>query len=440
MARGSILIVDDEESVTYTMQAILEKDGYTVSTATKGVEAVELLRAQTFDILLTDLRLDDLDGLSILAEVRERSPDTVAILLTGYASLESAVKALREGAYDYLFKPCDVEELRATIARGMERRQLRLQLAERVQELEEANRTISRMNVELHGRVEEATAELRQRMEDLARANEEIENLYREAEDRVTELKQLDELKSRFISMASHELKTPLTAVSGFAQMVARRVQRRLDLGRPTKDEWEEEQRANLHQLELLRNQAWKLVRLVDELLDVSRIESGKLDLTLAPVELQRLVDEVVARMQLTANNHQIVTTVEASDATTVMGDEDQLEQVLNNLLSNAIKYAPDGGEIAVTVRSDEASVDVSVKDQGVGIPPAELDDVFGLFYRAPDTNRRKVGGMGLGLYISKEIVTRHGGRIWVESEVGRGSTFHFAVPSAPPARAVTAS
>ncbi len=432
MATDKILIVDDEESVLLTMQAILERDGYEVVTASKGGAALDLVERDAFDLVLTDLRLDDLDGLSILAEVRRRSPDTVAIMLTGYASMESAVQALREGAYDYLIKPCDVEDLRATVARGLERRRLGLQLAARVEELEKANRTIRALNEELQRRVDEATGELKRRMDELARANEEIAELYRNSQQHVEQLEELDELKSRFLSMASHELKTPLTAMSGFAQIVLRRLQTRLERGIPSEAEWEREQRTSIEQVDMLKEQTTKLVRLVDELLDVSRIESGKVEFRFAPLDLQQFAADIVAKMQLTTSQHQISLAAEPPEQLTLMADQDHLEQVLNNLLSNAIKYSPEGGQITLRLKPEGDSVIISVRDQGVGIPRSELDAVFGLFYQSPEPSRRKGGGMGLGLYISKEIVTRHGGRIWVESEMGRGSTFYLSLPRVP--------
>jgi YesN/AraC family two-component response regulator len=197
-----------------------------------------LLRRNVYDVVLTDLRLDDLDGLTILAETRRNSPDTVSIMLTGYASLDSAVQALREGAYDYLVKPCDVEELKATVARGVERRTLARQLRDQMRDLEEANVTIRRMNEGLQERVAQATAELRQRVEQLAQANEEISGLHAAAQEHVRQLEQLDALKSQFLSMASHELKTPLTAISGFLQLALRRARRRLQDGYPPEETW----------------------------------------------------------------------------------------------------------------------------------------------------------------------------------------------------------
>ena len=428
MANGSLLVVDDEESVAVTMGAILEMEGYAVSISTSGADALRKLREHEFDLVLTDLQLQDYDGLSIVAEVCRRQPETVSIILTGYASLESAIKALRQGAYDYLIKPCDVDELKAVVARGIERRQLGIQLKARLADLEEANATIGNLNRDLERRIDEATAELQQRMNDLAEANDEIANLYRNAQAHVEELQELDRLKSRFLSMASHELKTPLTSISGLSQVLLRRMRRRLEQGRPESDEWLAEQRGHVDRLELLNSQTARLGRLVDELLDVSKIESGKLEFHLAPVDLAELVSEVADRLQMTTTQHTIEVDMDAPPIA-VTGDRDHLEQVLDNLMTNAIKFSPEGGTIRVAVRLEGDEVVLSVQDSGVGISPQQLEAIFGLFYQAEDPVSRRTGGMGLGLYISKEIVTRHGGRIWAESKPNEGSTFSVSLP-----------
>jgi signal transduction histidine kinase len=432
MPTGRLLVVDDEESVAVTMGAILEMDGYHVDTATSGAEALKRLQDEPFDLVLTDLRLDDIDGLTIVAEVCRAQPDTVSIILTGYASLESAIKALREGAYDYLIKPCDVDELRAVVARGIERRQLGMQLKARVSELEEANSTIHELNRDLQRRIDEATAALHQRMDELARANEEIASLYRDAQEHVRQLQELDQLKSRFLSMASHELKTPLTSISGLAQVLARRMKRRLETGQPDNETWLAEQQAHLERLDLLNSQTARLGRLVDELLDVSRIESGKLEFRWAAVDVGDLVQRVAERLRLTTNEHEIRVSLDEVSSSLVTADPDHLEQVLDNLMANAIKFSPDGGPIEVRVRDHPSMVELSVHDPGVGIPKNQLEAVFGLFYQAEDPASRRTGGMGLGLYISKEIITKHGGRIWAESEPGLGTTFYVALPKEP--------
>jgi signal transduction histidine kinase len=423
-----VLIVDDEPSVTVTMAAILEMDGYSVATALRGVEALALIEQETFDLVLTDLRLDDFDGMDLLAAARRRSPDTVGIVLTGYASLESAVKALREGAYDYMLKPADVEELRATVARGIERRKLGQQLRERVTDLEAANRTINELNEGLQDRVATATSDLNARVRELDAARRELQESYEK-------LQELDKLKSQFLSIASHELKTPITAMSGFVQIAVRRIKKRLGAGRPEEPDWKKEEETLLEQLEVVQRQTGKLARLVDELLDVSRIESGRLELRLGDVDLPELLAEVMRRHQLMATKHDLRLHYDPEQKLGIRGDRDHLEQVVNNLIGNAMKYSPEGGPIDVTVsRADEQGVEFSVSDHGIGIRAAELERVFGLFYRSPDRSARDVGGMGLGLYITKEIVDRHEGRIWAVSEVGKGTTFHVVLPASVPA------
>ena len=431
MPQSRLLIVDDEESVAVTMQAILQLDGHDVEMATRGDQAIKRIGETTFDLVLTDLRLDDLDGLQIVAEAHRRSPETIVIVLTGYASLESAVKALREGAYDYLLKPCDVEELRATVARGLDRGRMGQQLHQRVVEVEAANETIRRMNADLEGRVAAATADLEVRLEELAAAKAETQG-------HLEKLRELDKLKSQFLSIASHELKTPITAMSGFVQIAVRRLRRRIDRAQSPDTDQGAEDATLLEQLEVVNRQTTKLARLVDELLDVSRIESGRLEFRVADVDLGELAAEVLKRLEMVASDHVLSVTREG-ERFVVRGDRDHLEQVLNNLISNAIKYSPSGHRVDIHISTAaEGTVLLSVTDRGMGIRAAELESIFGLFYRSPDRDARDVGGMGLGLYISKEIVDRHGGRIWAESRTGEGTTFYVALPAAGPAPAAT--
>jgi len=395
-----VLVVDDEESVVVTIKAILQLDGYDVATTTSCTQARAMVRDVEYDLVLTDLRLEDGDGLDVLKAVRESHPETVTIMLTGYASLESAIQALRAGAYDYLVKPSEVEELRATVARGVERRRLGQELRLRVAEL-------ATLNASLQDRIDKATAELKERYE---------------------QLKELDRMKSQFLSIASHELKTPITAMSGFLQVALRRV-RRMSQGEAAAPVAE-----GLHgiteQLEVVYRQTGKLARLVDELLDVSRIQTGRIEFRYGDVDMSELANEVATRMQLTTTTHEI--TVRRDSETVVTADRDHLEQVLNNLVTNAIKYSPTGGSITIEVRPDADGVRLSVTDQGIGIPEEELDAIFGLFYRSPDRAARDAAGMGLGLYISKEIVVRHGGRIWAESAGTKGSTLNVVIPRIP--------
>ncbi|MDP9253129.1 MAG: ATP-binding protein [Chloroflexota bacterium] len=371
MANGKVLVVDDEQSVATSIKAVLQLDGNEVTTVTSGKAALAQLHENEFDVVLTDLRLDDLDGNEILRETQRLWPDTVAIILTGYASLESAVAALRGGAYDYLRKPLDVVELRATVGRALERRRIR---------------------------------------------------------QRLVELEQLDRLKTQFLSMASHELRTPLTAVSGFMQLARRRMSRlsgETDVPPPLR---EEAQKAD-ETLELANRQAKKLARLIDELVDVSRLQQGRVEMRLAEIELTDIVREVAERMRILSTGHEIETKIEG--AAPIVADRDRIEQVLENLVGNAIKYSPGGSRIQLSLRVNGANAIVSVRDEGIGVAPDELEKIFGLFYRSPDPRADHVGGLGLGLYISREIVSRHHGRLWAERNAEAGTSFHVTLPLA---------
>jgi signal transduction histidine kinase len=368
----SVLVVDDEESVATTIQAILQLDGHEVVAVTTGAEAMRILGQRQFDVVLTDLRLTDVDGIEVLKEVQRTAPESAAIMLTGYASLESAIAALRTGAYDYLMKPSDVEELRATVNRAIERRMLRR---------------------------------------------------------RLVELEEVDRLKTQFLSMASHELRTPLTAVSGFIQVARRRLTRASD--RPPVD-WKEEATRAAETLELAQRQARRLARLVDELLDVSRLQLGRVPMTRTDIDLVTSLREVVERLRLLNTTHTFEFSDQAKSAH-VLADRDRIDQVFENLITNAVKYSPGGGTVAVVIRREGDDIHVSVTDRGIGISPEEIDQVFNLFYRSPDPRAGHVGGLGLGLYISREIVNRHGGKLWAESS-GDGSTFHVTLPVSAPA------
>jgi signal transduction histidine kinase len=429
MAEGRILLVDDDDSVRITVQAVLESDGYDVTSVGQGMAALALLQTSSYDLVLTDLRMEDVDGLMVLAEVKRVAPETVTVMLTGYASLESAVKSLQHGAYAYLIKPCNVEELQATISRGLERRRLTRQLRERVLDLERANVTIQHLNVSLQQRVEAATAQLTSRMVELEQAKDEIAALYAAAQDNVERLQEYDRLKSQFLSMASHELKTPLTSISGYLQLTLKRAQRRLARGHPTADEWEKETQLDIKDAEILNQQTRRLSRLVNELLDVSRIQTGRVEYRLDPVDLEELAQQVVARAQVTTTSHQLEVAPAGKGDVVVEGDRDHIEQVLNNLVDNAVKYSPAGGTITVSFGEEAGKVAVCVKDEGLGISPEQQAAIFELFYRSPGAKTQHAGGMGLGLYISSEIVKRHGGEIRVESSPGSGSTFRVLLP-----------
>jgi signal transduction histidine kinase len=387
-----VLVVDDEEAVMLTIQGILELDGYEVVAAASGQEALELLRTQYFDVVLTDLRLEDrMDGLDLMRELRRQSPDGVAIMLTGYASLDSAVKALREGAYDYLFKPCDVLELRTTVSRGLEKSQLAAQIRARVSDLETANETIRSLNLELEGRIERATAELREQIT----------------------------LRDEFMATVSHDLKSPLTFIKGMANLRRRRASQT------------PETMQLLDALAQIESSAGRMAQQLDELVDASRLESGRaLELRRDATDLVALAHKAVGEHQHSTDRHVLQVSTDLSE---LVGNWDvvRLGRVLDNLLDNAVKYSPRGGSVLVSIGVDGTAVErmavLSVIDRGEGIPQTDLPHIFERFHRGRNVGR--IPGTGIGLAGVQRIVELHSGTISAESEVGQGTTFTVRLP-----------
>lgn len=406
MSKGRILVVDDEENVRITLEAILQLEKYEVTGASGVVEALAALKSADYDLVLTDLRMDDGDGTQILAFLREHKPKTIAIVMTGFASLESAIQVLREGAYDYIIKPADVEVMKTTVARGMERALLGRQLQKRVQEVELANQKINELNQGLQTKIDLATAELR---------------------ENVIQLKELDVLKNQFLSIASHELRTPITSVSGYIQIAVKRLEKRLLAGPPKEEEeWRQEATTLLEQMRVVQKQTYRFSRLVTDLLDVSKIHAGRLDMKVEPVEIDTMLEQLIAGLDV-ATTREIVLEKENAPVT-MQGDEQHLEQVFTNLLTNALKYSPPTTPVRVFVSCDQDTVRVRVRDYGIGIAPEERTRVFGLFYRSLEREAKDVGGLGLGLYISKDIVEKHNGKIWVEP-ADPGTVFIVELP-----------
>lgn len=253
------------------------------------------------------------------------------------------------------------------------------------------------------------------------RASLAIENarLYTEQVEARHKLEDVSRLKDEFLSIASHELRTPVTSIKGYTQL-SKMLIREGDLS--TSEEY----------LDIALDQIDRMSRLILELLDVSRIETGRLEIRREPIEWACFVRDVVHRHHTAVSDRRFHVSV-PDDRKIVTGDRDRLEQVLGNLLENAVKYSPEGSDVTVTVDDKGDSFVTAVCDRGIGIPDDELAQVFERFHRGRHVSSTNYGGLGLGLYITKQIIERHGGTIWVESKEGQGTTFHFSLPAEEP-------
>lgn len=243
-----------------------------------------------------------------------------------------------------------------------------------------------------------------------------IENaqLYKKSQEEIEERKKLEAQKDEFIGVASHELKTPVTSLKAFGQVLQNKFAK-------------EGNKASEDLLKKMDNQINKLNNLIEDLLDISKIESGRLQYRDRSFSFDELVDEVIEEVQRTTQKHKLIK--KGKTDTKIFGDRERIGQVITNFLTNAIKYSITSDKITILSSKDEDKISFYVKDYGIGIPKNRLKNVFERFYRVKGKTQETVPGMGLGLYIASEIIKRHKGRIWAESKKGEGSKFCFTLP-----------
>jgi two-component system, sensor histidine kinase and response regulator len=380
-----IVIVDDDAALLRALPETvrLRMPGVKIDTFDSAAPALEAFTATDYDVIISDIKMPGIDGLALLSRVRELRPDTPTLLITGHGEHEFAIEALRGGAYDFVKKPIDRDYFVASLDRALQTRELRRQVEEQRQALGRHAATLEQA--------------VRERTRELIEANQ---------------------VKDTFLSIASHELRTPLTSLKGLAQIARLRLTKS---GAP-----------EVSYLEKMERAIGRMETLVDDLVDVSRIDAGKLAFRFSPGNLSDLCRQVVEE-QRAASEREIACSLPADPPTTML-DTDRISQVLANLISNALKFSPPDTTVTVTLQRHGDEAVISVRDQGRGILPEHLPHIFDRFYQAPGTLAH-VGskiGLGLGLFISHEIVARHGGRIWAESVLGAGSVFSFALPLAP--------
>jgi signal transduction histidine kinase len=375
-----ILVVDDEKEIRdFLYKALSRLGGFHVELAESGEEALQKLEKEPFDLVLTDLMMPKMDGLQLVDNIVKFKPETLIVLMTGYGTIDSALEAMKRGSSDYLTKPLNLDELIVRLSKA----------------LAEKHRFTG-----LQGSIV-----------DLEKANE--------------ELRKIDAMKSEFVSIASHELRTPLAAIKNAVQLM---------LSGKT-GEINENQTKFLSMAERNIN---RLTNILNDLLNLSRIESGKIELKFEKVDLKGVLELTASSLTPQADVKSIQIEVEVPEQLpTVHGDQEKIEQILTNLIGNSIKFTPEGGRILITaklfLKEREGAygdfVAVSVKDTGIGIPPEHLESIFEKFHQVESSLHRSVSGTGLGLAITKGLVEVHQGKIWVESEVGNGSTFTFTLP-----------
>ncbi len=397
---GRILVVDGDEGLARALAGILRGDGYAAATVPALEDALRQLREQPFDVLLADLRLEE-NGAELLARAHEAAPRVAVVVLTRVATFESALRALRAGATDYLVKPVDIDELRITIERGLEHARLERELADHVRELETAHEQVREFNEQLQQQVERATAELRSKVAALDDANH--------------QLRQEQEDHDRFVAMVAHELRGPLNLIINYSHMLKRPNATPEQLG-----QWADS----------VIESAYRLNRLVDDLQTATRLRTGHFTLARKLCDVAATVEQVIDSFTSTVRNRRFALERPTGPLLAEV-DADRVMQAVRNLIDNAVKYSAEDGAVEVRVWQDAERAYIRVRDYGAGIPESEMARIFEAYARA--STQPDVSGTGLGLFITRGIVEMHGGELTVRNGTGteraRGAVFTIALP-----------
>ncbi len=419
----NILLVDDQPARLMSYESILGDLGHNLVRASSGREALEKLMTADYAVILLDVSMPGMDGFETASLIHEhpRFERTPIIFVTGVNISElDRLRGYKVGAVDYVHVPVMPEILRGKVSVLVELYSKRRQLQTLNQALQAANAELAEANATLQA---EKNRELERLNRHLKQANAELAAANRALQAEVTErarierqLKAADRHKDEFLAMLAHELRNPLAPIRNAVQIMHRK---------PLEDP------QLIWTRDVIERQLGSLTRLVDDLLDVSRITRGKINVSHEPLEVGTTIARAVETVQplMTEKGHHLE--VDVPDASVkVQGDLTRLTQVVGNVLANAAKYTDSGGRISLSVRADGAWVEIWVRDNGIGIPIDQLPRIFDLFTQAERAGERARGGLGIGLALVHRLVELHGGTVTARSEgPGRGSEFVVRLP-----------
>src|SRR5688572_18534629 len=419
----NILLVDDQPARLLSYETILDDLGQNLVQARSGLEALEKLMKDEFAVVLLDVSMPGMDGFETASLIHEhpRFERTPIIFVTGVHVTElDRLKGYKLGAVDYVYIPVVPEILRSKVSVLVELHLQRRELQNLNRSLEEANRRLELANTNLQA---EKTRELESLNQTLKRANTDLEQTNRVLQGEVAErgraeaaLKEADRHKDEFLAVLAHELRNPLAPIRNAVEIM-----RRSALTDPQLS-WSRD---------VIERQVKHLTRLVDDLLDVSRITRGNINLSREPVSVTTIVARAIETIQpLIADQRHELSVDVAEDGLEVEGDLTRLTQVLGNLLNNAAKYTDPGGKIRVSAHRLGTDVEIRVRDNGIGIPPELLPRLFQLFTQVDGAAHRAQGGLGIGLALVRQLIQMHGGSVTAYSQgPGQGSEFLIRLP-----------
>ena len=375
-----VLVVDDEPGIREGCRRALTPQGFEVEMAENGPSGLHKLQEGVFDILLLDAMMPGMSGLEMLHHVRQLYPELICIMITGYATVELAVQAMRDGAHDFIAKPFTSGLLLEVMNRELDHQRLKRE-AQRVKNLEEEIRGLTRVKAE---------------MEKLAA------------------------IESRFMLTMVHVLRAPVAILQNSVQLIKK--------GYVPPEELPQV-------LERTDLRAGELLAILDDILLLSRLKEGLGSKPAEPVPLAEVLEAVRSSFQEEALGRQVTILTEVADCPVLLGNPDHFRLLWRQLLSNAIQYTPQGGRITLSLKtnSHEKQVQGTVSDTGIGIATEEIPRIFEVFYRSDAAKSIKETGTGLGLPIIQQILSLYGGTIEIDSTPGEGSSFRFTLPQFTP-------
>lgn len=365
----------------------------------KGKQALDWLRKNPFDVVIVDIKLPDTDGMELMEQIRLINPESAVIMMTGYASVETAIEAMKEGAYAYIIKPFNIDELKAVIKKALREIRLSLQNKQLIDKLQRANRELEKNKKSL----------LRERALQLEAANKELEST-------VQKLTRSNEQLQEFIHIASHDLREPSRKVFSFGQLLLKSLKGRLN----------DDEQENLN---FMIDGANRMQQTVKSLLVYTKVTME--EIAFEEIDLNKMIEELKG-LELSINLEVTEGRILIPDPLpAIRGDSTQIRQLLQNLISNALKYHRKGVLPEVTIRAHrqyDGMARLEVEDNGIGIKEESYNHIFAMFRRLHP--KEVYDGTGVGLAICKKIVERHKGQIGVRSTYGVGSTFWFTLPT----------
>ncbi len=393
--RNQIFVLDDEDGVRKSLETVLTSEGHSVKSFATGKELIAFLGQMSFTapaVALVDLRLPDMNGVQVMQKIKEVSPETEVVMLTGNPNMDSAIESLNLGAYAYILKPYSMDDIKSVLGRVLEKQRLIRENRELTQQLKEWN--------------EKLEDEVYRRTVALQESYSKLQSLY--------------EMRTQFITIMSHELRTPTTAVMGFADTL--------------RDKWKTLPEDKIRQyLGVISEESSRMVSLMSELFEISKLQEGKLRVTLEDVPIVPFVGKIIQDFRLRYPGKSFGFT-QKDDPVKVSADALFLKSALSHVLSNAVKYTPQGETIIVFAEKQDGKFVIQVEDSGPGIAKDLRDRVFEPFYRSMDDVNRKTPGAGLGLTIARGILEGMQGNIRIEDKKsgGTGCAIQISLPVKP--------